>query len=79
MTQINTWGMTGNPATFRKGASAFRNARDWAKDKRDNAIECANARAGESEEVQIPPSSGPTSSFASKTSDSEARVDQTTT
>ena len=44
MTQINTWGMTGNPETFRQGATAYRNARDWAKERRDEFIEAANGR-----------------------------------
>lgn len=44
-TQINTWGMTGNVETFRQGAAAYRNARDWAKERRDNAIGHANERA----------------------------------
>ena len=42
MTQIDTWGLTGNPEAFRKGAAAYRNGRDWAKQKRDEAIERAN-------------------------------------
>ncbi|KAK5015217.1 hypothetical protein LTR60_002980, partial [Cryomyces antarcticus] len=48
MTQLNTWGMTGNLETFRQGASAFRNARDWAKEQRDDAITRANAKANNS-------------------------------
>lgn len=32
MTQLNDWKMTGNSEAFRQGASALRNARDWAKD-----------------------------------------------
>lgn len=44
-TQIKTWGLTGDADTFRQGASAFRNARDWAKEQRDNAIQQANERA----------------------------------
>ncbi len=35
MTQLNGWDMTGNPDTFRQGAGALRNARDWAKEKRN--------------------------------------------
>ncbi|PGH28523.1 hypothetical protein GX50_08733 [[Emmonsia] crescens] len=42
MTQLNTWGMTGNLETFRQGACAYRNARDWAKEKRDEFIRAAN-------------------------------------
>ncbi|KAF2803001.1 uncharacterized protein BDZ99DRAFT_178900 [Mytilinidion resinicola] len=45
MNQINTWGMTGNVDTFRQGATAYRNARDWAKEQRDEAIRQANERA----------------------------------
>ncbi|KAG9228475.1 hypothetical protein BJ875DRAFT_508482 [Amylocarpus encephaloides] len=47
MTQINTWGMTGNAETFRRGATAFRNARDWTKEQRDEAIRYANDRAND--------------------------------
>ena len=45
MNQLNNWGMTGNPETFRQGATAYRNARDWAKEKRDEMIEAANQKA----------------------------------
>jgi len=44
MTQIKTWGLTGDADTFRRGAGAYRNLRDWAKTQRDNAIEAANER-----------------------------------
>jgi hypothetical protein len=44
MNQLNAWGLTGNPETFRQGATAFRNLRDWAKEKRDEFIEAANVR-----------------------------------
>ncbi|OAA48631.1 hypothetical protein NOR_01881 [Metarhizium rileyi] len=44
-TQIKTWGLTSDADTFRQGASAFRNARDWAKQQRDDAIRQANERA----------------------------------
>jgi hypothetical protein len=47
MIQVNTWGMTGNIETFRQGATAFRNARDWAKEQRDEAIERANERVND--------------------------------
>ncbi|EDN03890.1 predicted protein [Histoplasma mississippiense (nom. inval.)] len=49
MTQLNTWGMTGNLETFRQGASAYRNARDWAKEKRAGVIGAANERFSETE------------------------------
>ena len=37
--------MTSNPDSFRKGATAFRNARDWAQEQRDGFISAANERA----------------------------------
>jgi hypothetical protein len=49
MTQLNTWGMTGNAETFRQGATAYRNARDWTKEQRDEAIKQANERAADSQ------------------------------
>ncbi|KAI9675677.1 MAG: hypothetical protein M1817_001044 [Caeruleum heppii] len=45
MTQLKGWAMTSDPETFRKGAAAYRNARDWAKEQRDQAIRRANERA----------------------------------
>lgn len=44
MTQLNGWKMTGNPETFRQGATALRNARDWAKEQRDELVTAANSR-----------------------------------
>ena len=43
-TQLNGWKITGNPDTFRQGASALRNARDWAKEKREELISAANSK-----------------------------------
>ncbi|KAI9752493.1 MAG: hypothetical protein M4579_005617 [Chaenotheca gracillima] len=45
MKQLNAWAMTGNVETFREGAAAYRNARDWAKEQRSDAIRGANERA----------------------------------
>ncbi|KAF2690374.1 hypothetical protein K458DRAFT_474582 [Lentithecium fluviatile CBS 122367] len=45
MHQLKGWSMTGDPETFRQGAGAYRNARDWAEQQRDEAIMRANARA----------------------------------
>jgi hypothetical protein len=44
MNQLNGWTVTGNSEAFRQGATAYRNARDWAKEKRDEFIETANGR-----------------------------------
>ena len=43
MTQIDIWGMTGNIHTFRRGATAFRNARDLARSHRDRFILASNS------------------------------------
>jgi hypothetical protein len=55
MTQIKTWGLTGDADTFRQGAAAFRNGRDWAKRERDRAINEANERVAHD---PISPTSG---------------------
>ncbi|KAI1260076.1 hypothetical protein F5Y18DRAFT_442176 [Xylariaceae sp. FL1019] len=44
MTQINSYSLTGDVETFRQGAAAYRNARDWAKWQRDEAINKANEK-----------------------------------
>ena len=45
MTQLNGWKMTGNPDTFRQGATAWRNARGLAREMREELIATANAKA----------------------------------
>ncbi|KAH7147059.1 hypothetical protein B0J13DRAFT_595300 [Dactylonectria estremocensis] len=35
---IKGWSLTSDPETFRQGAAAFRNGRDWAKTYRDQVI-----------------------------------------
>ena len=54
MNQVGTWGMTGFPDTFRAGATAYRNARDWAKEQRDEAIRRANERVGKNQADTLP-------------------------
>lgn len=44
MSQLKGWSMTSDSETFRKGATAYRNARDWAKEQRDEFIKSANER-----------------------------------
>ena len=50
-TQIRGFQMNDTADTFRQGAAAFRNARDWAKEQRDEFIARANERADEEEET----------------------------
>ncbi|SLM38477.1 hypothetical protein LPUS_08696 [Lasallia pustulata] len=49
MTQLRGWDMTDNPDTFRQGAGALRNARDWAKEKREEIITAANGKVPDTE------------------------------
>ncbi|RDA87724.1 hypothetical protein CP532_1788 [Ophiocordyceps camponoti-leonardi (nom. inval.)] len=42
MTQVDAFSMSGNARTFREGVRAFRNARDWARQQRDELIAQAN-------------------------------------
>jgi hypothetical protein len=44
MTLIDSFSLKGNVNAFRQGVTAYRNARDWAKEKRDELIEAANER-----------------------------------
>ncbi len=45
MTQVKAYALTSDVETFRHGAAAYRNARDWAKQQRDAAIKLANEKA----------------------------------
>lgn len=45
MTQLRGWDMTDSPDTFRQGAGALRNARQWAKGKREELTAAANGKA----------------------------------
>lgn len=43
-TQLRGWKMTDAPNTFRQGASALRNARDWAQEQRKAIVAAANEK-----------------------------------
>lgn len=47
MTQLGAYAMTNSRDTFCQGAAAYRNARDWAKEQRDEAIKRANERVND--------------------------------
>lgn len=49
MTQLRTFAMTNSAESFRQGATAYRNARDWTKEQRDEAIRRANEVADDSQ------------------------------
>ena len=44
MTQLRGWKMTDTLDTFREGATALRNAREWAQEKRKDVIAAANGK-----------------------------------
>ncbi|KAI1312741.1 hypothetical protein F5Y03DRAFT_407572 [Xylaria venustula] len=56
-TQIRAFALTSGIDDFRIGASAYRNARDWAKQKRDDAIQRANETAARHKRDTLPSSS----------------------
>ncbi|PVH94218.1 hypothetical protein DM02DRAFT_618786 [Periconia macrospinosa] len=74
MHQLKGWSMTGDLETFRQGASAYRNARDWAEKQRDEAIMQANERANpvEAEAPAGDAGASPASSFVTAVSETEA-------
>lgn len=45
--------MTNTTETFLQGATAYRNARDWAKEQRDKAIRRANEVADDSQDEML--------------------------
>lgn len=53
ITQLDGWHITGNPDTFRQGASALRNARDWAEEKREELIAAANDKLPDTEHSDL--------------------------
>ncbi|OJD20507.1 hypothetical protein ACJ73_08160, partial [Blastomyces percursus] len=75
MTQLNAWSMVGNADGFRQGASAYRNARDWAKERRDEFIKSGHTQApSELLSSEREPTSEPT--VVLEDSDSSATSDQ---
>lgn len=76
MHQLRSFAMADTAETFRRGATYYRNARDWAEEQRGEAIRRANERAIEwqAETLAIDANFGQASSFAS-----EATLDGTYT
>jgi hypothetical protein len=76
MHQLRSFAMADTAETFRQGATSYRNARDWAKEQRDEAIRRANERVSECQAgtLAIDASFAQASSFAS-----EATLDGTYT
>ncbi len=75
MTQLRGWKMTDAPDTFRQGASALRNVRDWAKEQREELIAAANGKAPDAEHSDLVSS---TQSFVSLSSDEPVHLESET-
>ncbi|KKZ63511.1 hypothetical protein EMCG_02170 [[Emmonsia] crescens] len=74
MTPLRSFAMTNNPDTFRSGACAYRNARDWAKEQRDELIKSANERHTQARSELLSTSSEPT--IILEDSDTSATFDE---
>lgn len=69
MTPLRGYALTSDIDTFRRGATAFRNARDLAQTHRDSLIQAANAKACQSG-VEAPPEPETTAAAADQYDDS---------
>lgn len=72
MTLLRTFVVTDGPDMFRQGAGALRNARDWAKEKREELIAAANSKALNAENLAL---SSSTQSFVSASSNERVQHD----
>ena len=79
MSQIKGYSLTGDPETFRQGATAYRNLRDWTKEQRDEAIKQANDKVRTLAEVSTSETSNTSlvSSFATQVSEEEVYTNDT--
>jgi hypothetical protein len=78
MTQIKAYALTSDYDTYRQGAAAYRNGRDWAKQQRDEAIQQANERVANIGAGASPPDDNPALSFATVSDSSLGRVSRGT-
>jgi hypothetical protein len=73
MTQLKGWDITGDPDTFRQGASALRNARDWAREERRELITAVNDKMLDMEHQGLDLSGG---SFLSQSTNESPFTDE---
>ena len=86
MTQLRSWSMDDSPDAFRQGATALRNARDWAKQRREEFIAAANRKVPDTEDSDlvsstpsfVSPSSNEPTHPGSETSSDELNLDSGT-
>ena len=76
LNQLRSFAMTDTADTFRQGAAAFRNLRDWTKEQRDKAIARANEKVNNSR-GRAPDASGSslTTGFTSEASPKSHDID----
>ena len=76
MTQLRSFAMTNTADTFRQGARAYRNGREWAEKKREEAIKQANERANpvEAEAPAGDEGTSPALSFVTAVSETKAYI-----
>ena len=77
MTQLGGWDMTGDPGTFRRGAGALRNARDWVKEQREDLIAARTVRPvnGDLSTSELPSQSTPSQLILTQ-QDSDTSADE---
>jgi len=75
ITPVGSWSLTNSPESLRDGIAAYRNGRDWAKQKRDRAITDANNVAETLASVNEAAEEEETSAAVEETSDA---VEETT-
>ena len=80
MTQLDSYGMTGNFRSFRSGVAAYRNAREWTQRQRDLLVSNANAvaqrRSTETRSFSRNESNVVVSSITEGSSNSETSADE---
>ncbi|KAK1807977.1 hypothetical protein LTR12_017668 [Friedmanniomyces endolithicus] len=79
MTQLDSYAMMGNANSFRQGATAFRNSRDFSKEQRDRFIAAANATAAQRPAPVATPSSGTASGSPTSSRTEGASFESNTT
>ena len=75
MTRLRSFALTDVPDSFGQGARALRNARDWAKEKREETIAAANGKVPNVEHTGLDSS---TQSFVTLSSDVPAHLESET-
>ena len=76
MNQLRSFAMTDTAETFRGGASAYRNARDWAKEQRDQLIATANDKIGAETSTLASSGDGVSPSTSEPILESETSIDE---